>query len=121
VSYYYPRSNLCKLFRQFFNYGILRVNVVKKHLDAFRCIHFLPPVFVASLVLLGIGGIFQPLLWKALLLIVGLYISYILVGAAATVLKIKKLRYFIALPFVFATMQISWGIGFLVGLVKTYK
>ena len=39
VSYYYPRKDLRLLAKQFFNYGILRVNVIKKHGDAVKLLH----------------------------------------------------------------------------------
>ena len=90
-------------------------------MDAFKFIHFLPPLFVSAIFVLGIGGFFLPLLWKALVVIVGLYLIYTLLGAVVTTAKIKKVQYVVALPIIFATMQISWGIGFIVGIAKTYK
>lgn len=121
ISYYYPRNNLRKLFRQFFNYGILRVNVMKKHISAIKLMHLLPPAFVATTIALAIGGLFLPDLWHLFFFVLALYALYIIVGAVITVAKAKKLQYILTLPFVFATMHMSWGTGFLVGLFKTHK
>jgi cellulose synthase/poly-beta-1,6-N-acetylglucosamine synthase-like glycosyltransferase len=121
ISYYYPRNNLRKLFRQFFNYGILRVNVMKKHVDAIKLIHLLPPAFVATSLVLALGGLFEPILWKVLVLVLALYALYIGAGAVITALKVKKLQYIFTLPVVFATMHTSWGSGFLIGIFKTHK
>ncbi|MBN1479538.1 glycosyltransferase family 2 protein [candidate division KSB1 bacterium] len=118
ISYYYPRKNLFRLFKQFFNYGIFRVNVMKKHIDSVKLIHFLPPLFVATMVVLSVGGFFVPLLWKLAAVVLALYILYIILGAFLTAGKVKKIHYVPVLPPVFATMHISWGTGFLVGMVK---
>jgi len=119
ISYYYPRKNLRTLFRQFLNYGILRVNVIKKHYDALKLIHMLPPAFVGLIVILGIGGFFLPSFWSVLAVILALYLLYIVLGATLTTIKLKKLKYMVILPLVFATMHISWGIGFFIGIFKT--
>ena len=121
VSFYYPRKNLKRLFRQFFNYGILRVNVIKKHFDAFKLIHALPPTFILATVGLLLASISNPLFLMLALALIYIYVAYLFVGSLMTVLKINKLNYFPILPFVFFTMQMSWGLGFLAGLFKTYK
>ena len=121
VSYYYPRKNLKGLFRQFFNYGILRVNVIKKHFDAFKLIHVLPPAFVLTVAILLILGFIDPIYWSLLLGLLAVYLFYLLLGSLITVWKIKKFSYFFVMPLVFLTMQVSWGVGFLVGIFKTYK
>lgn len=121
VSYYYPRKNLRGLFRQFFNYGILRVNVIKKHFDAFKLIHALPPIFILAVLILSVLSFAKPVYGSIMLGLIALYLIYLLIGSLGTVIKLKKLSYFPILPFVFLTMQISWGLGFIVGVFKTYK
>ncbi len=119
VSYYYPRKNLKTLFKQFFNYGILRVNVIKKHADALKLVHLLPPLFVGVTILFGIGGFIMPRLWYAFLIGLVLYVFYTGFGAVVTAARSKKFAFIFVLPLVFATMQISWGLGFIVGIFKT--
>jgi len=121
VSYYYPRKNLPGLFRQFFNYGILRVNVIKKHFDAFKLIHALPPAFILGLLAFSALALVKPV-WGSLALgLIALYLIYLLIGSLGAMIKIKKFLYLPILPVVFFTMQISWGLGFIVGVFKTYK
>lgn len=121
VSYYYPRPNLRKLAKQFFNYGILRVNVIKKHPDAAKPVHLVPPLFVLSTLLLLLGGFF----WQTCLILCGmlwlLYLLYLIVAAFITCRQVRSYRYLAALPAVFMAMQLAWGSGFLVGIFKTYK
>jgi GT2 family glycosyltransferase len=121
ISYYYPRPNLRRLFRQFFNYGILRVNVIKKHHDAAKPVHLVPPAFVLATVLLGVAAGRWPLAGWVLLLLWLLYVLYLAAATLVTCREEKAYSYVPALPAVFMTMQLAWGAGFLVGLFKTYK
>jgi GT2 family glycosyltransferase len=73
VSYYYPRETLDALAKQFFNYGILRVNVIKKHFDAFKWIHIVPPAFVFLFIALSLAGLIHRICWHALILVMLLY------------------------------------------------
>jgi len=51
-SYYYPRKSVLKFIKQIFRYGILRVNVIKKHFNALRLFHLIPPIFVLTIILM---------------------------------------------------------------------
>ena len=121
ISYYYPRPNLRRLARQFFNYGILRVNVIKKHPDAVKPVHLMPPLFVLTTLGLLLAGLRWPLAGKILLLLWGIYLLYLLTAAVTTCCQEKRGAFMLALPLVFLTMQISWGVGFIIGIFKTHK
>lgn len=121
VSYYYPRKTLGRLFKQFFNYGILRVNVIKKHQDALKLVHLLPPAILGGVLFLVILSLFKPTVVWALVGLVLFYFLYLLYGTIHTCLKNRAFQYFFILPVIFAVMHFSWGLGFWVGLFKTYK
>lgn len=121
VSHYYPRKTIARLVKQFFNYGILRANVVKKHRDAFKWIHAVPPLFIAISLALLVAGLLQPLSWKVLLPLWVIYLSYVLFATVITALKNRDLSATPRLPLAFIAMQLSWGLGFIAGLFKTYK
>ena len=115
-SYYYPRKNLKKFIYQMFRYGILRVNVLKKHLSAFKISHIIPPLFVVCLVTL----IILTILFK----IPSIYFFIFVVGYFAaniigTIYKSSKENtlYLIVLPLIIFLMHFSWGLGFIVGLI----
>lgn len=120
VSYYFPRANLRKLIKQFFRYGILRVNVVKKHLDALKFLHIIPAGFVFFLITSGILALF----WRAVTPIFGglvlLYGVFLAIASLYTGLR-YGLKYLPALPLVFAALQLSFGTGFLVGIFKSHE
>jgi len=121
ISYYYPRATLRRLWRQFFNYGILRVNVIKKHPDAVKAVHLVPPVFVLTTLLLAAAAFRWPPAGRGLLAIWAAYLLYLAVASFSICREEKSWSCLPALPAVFVTMQIAWGLGFLVGLFKTYK
>lgn len=121
ISYYYPRATLGRLWRQFFNYGMLRVNVIKKHHDAVKVVHLVPPAFVLASLLLAALTAWQPAAGWALLALWGLYTLYLIVAAVTTCREEKNVTFLPALPPVFMVMQIGWGLGFWVGLFKTHK
>lgn len=121
ISYYYPRKTLGRLFKQFFNYGILRVNVIKKHQDAVKAIHLLPPLFILAIIILALASFHLPVFRLLLGILAVLYALYICWGSIYTSVKNKTGKYLFVLPLVFLTMHISWGLGFWTGLAKTYR
>jgi GT2 family glycosyltransferase len=115
VSYYYPRKTISSLFRQLFRYGILRVNVIKKHADAVKWIHLVPIAFlgvIAALLVLG--------QWKALILLLGFYVLAVLYYSLRGALR-EGMRYLPVLPLLLATIHLGWGTGFVVGLFKSQE
>ena len=121
VSYYYPRENIFQLAKQFFNYGILRANVMKKHFTAFKFIHILPPVFVFLSLFFSILGFYNPFFLKLLLVLWIVYTIYLFIASLVTLAKDRIIKYAFFYPVIFLTMHICWGSGFIVGLFKTYK
>jgi ABC-type uncharacterized transport system permease subunit len=53
-------------------------------------------------------------------LVIGLYLLVCLAASIATAYK-SNWRYLPLLPFVFATLHLSYGLGFLIGLVKFWN
>lgn len=116
-SRYYSRGTLRKLWRQYYQYGFWKVRVLQKHPRQMQPRHFVPPAFVATL--LG-GALFAPIsplirrLWTFVLV---LYLTANVVASWLTAAK-RGWRHFPLLPVVFAILHISYGLGFLVGLIK---
>lgn len=119
VSYYLPRKNLLRLAKQFFRYGIFRVNVVKKHVDALKLLHLIPPVFVLSLLISGIFSIFSAGMKPFFLALLLLYALFLTVATLTTAFR-NGWKYLPVLPLAFMMMQLSFGFGFLTGLFKSH-
>jgi succinoglycan biosynthesis protein ExoA len=121
VTYYYPRASIKRLVRQFFIYGIARVSVIKKHFDAIKLFHLLPPLFILTSIILALLSLLTKYSLAVLAGIWSFYFFYVLTASLITSLQRKKLHFFFLLPVIFVAMQLSWGIGFLTGIFKTHK
>ncbi len=116
-SGYTVRSAPGSLIRQYFQYGLWKVRVLQKHPRQMRPRQFVPPLFVGTLLLLSVGALFAPAARFALLAAAGAYFLVCLVASAAAGRR-TGFPEAILLPAVFAALHLSYGVGFLVGLVR---
>lgn len=119
-SRYYSRSSFQSLWRQYFWYGYWKVRVMQKHPHQMRPRQFVPPAFVAAIISAIVCSCFFPIGQALLKLIIGVYTLANLVASIATVRKGGWL-YLLFLPFVFATLHLSYGLGFLCGFLKFWN
>jgi succinoglycan biosynthesis protein ExoA len=115
-SKYYSRSSFQSLWKQYFQYGFWKVRVLQKHPGQMSIRQFIPPVFVLSLLLSIILSITTA--WGSILLstIIGCYcIANILASFWTTRMCFGKI---FILPFAFVILHLSYGLGFIWGLIK---
>jgi cellulose synthase/poly-beta-1,6-N-acetylglucosamine synthase-like glycosyltransferase len=115
-SEYTVRSTPSALWRQYFQYGYWKVRVLQKHHRQMSLRQFVPPVFVLALIgsaFLALSSILRPLS-----LVIPLF--YLVANLGASFLTASKRRWgaFPLLPIIFAILHLSYGLGFLVGLVR---
>jgi len=114
---YYSRGSLSSLWKQFFQYGHWKVRVLQKHPRQMQARQFMPPLFVAALLLTALTAlIFAPGLWL-FFIVAGSYILVNLVFSLITAARTEWLN-IILLPFVYSCMHLSYGSGFLTGLLR---
>lgn len=122
VSWYYTRSSLASLFRQYFQYGFWKVAVIRKHHLPASWRHLVPGAFVlancwflAALILKETAAHAVPS-WSTSF---GFGIDTLYVGAslffAFTTAKKNGWTLFPLLPLVFGIYHLAYGIGFLGG------
>jgi len=131
-SRYYSRASLRKLWRQYYQYGFWKVRVLQKHPRQMSIRQFAPPLFVLSLVFsISFGSILAylsphsslfltPDTWNMIPVVFCLIPgAYVLANLAASVYTSSRRgwRYLPLLPVVYAILHVSYGLGFLVGLV----
>jgi succinoglycan biosynthesis protein ExoA len=116
-SFYHGRSSLRDLCGQYFRYGRGKVRVMRRHPSEIRLRHLIPSVFVLSLIGSAALGLFSP--WFALLfgVVVGCYVLASLL-VASNIAREEGWRYLPLLPLAFACLHLSYGTGFLVGVVR---
>jgi succinoglycan biosynthesis protein ExoA len=116
-SRYYSRSSLKSLWRQYLQYGFYKVRVMQKHPRQMSLRQFIPPLFVASLILISVLSLFFAPVRLLLAVEIGAYLAANL-GASLITAGKTGTQYFIYLPVTFAILHIAYGSGFLYGLVK---
>jgi glycosyltransferase involved in cell wall biosynthesis len=106
---YFSRASWRRLGKQYFQYGLYKVRVLQKHPRQMSARHFAPAGFVAALALAPLLGA-----WPFATL-VG---AYALAACAAAALAPRAGLGALLLPPTFAVLHVSYGAGFLAGLVR---
>lgn len=116
ISYYFPRNSITKFLKQMFRYGILRVNVLKKHKDSLKITHLVPSSFVLINLLLLFLGLERIIDIRFLY---GLLSVYFGIGITTSLTKLfpKKLAFLPTLPLLVFMMHTAWGLGFIIGFI----
>lgn len=125
VSWYHPRASLGSLFGQYIQYGFWKVAVMRKHGRTASLRHFVPGLFVLALLLLPALYLVAALAGSPAIAALaglgwaGVAGSYSLVSLAMALGAVPSagLRTASLLPLVFGIYHVSYGLGFLAGLV----
>jgi succinoglycan biosynthesis protein ExoA len=112
-SIYYARENLAALARQYWRYGYWKVRMLHRYPETIRLRQALPPIFVASLILLPLLSLRFPVLQWVFLLEVVSYLVVLIFAALLAALNQKRMHIVVGLPLAIATMHIAWGAAFL--------
>jgi glycosyltransferase involved in cell wall biosynthesis len=116
-STYYSRASLRGLWNQYFEYGYWKVRVLQKHPRQMRSRQFAPPlmvmVFLAASLLISYGG----LIGSVALTPIIVYVLATLI-ASYSAARNSRWRHFHVFPVVFFILHWSYGLGFLIGLLR---
>jgi len=117
---YISRTTFSKLWKQYFQYGFWKVRVLQKHNYQMQARHFVPPLFVISLLFTLLAAFLFPIGPALFALLIG---SYFVANLSASIYSSSKrgwenLKF---LPIVFAILHFSYGLGFLVGLFRFWN
>ena len=113
-SRYYPRGSYKSLFKQYYEYGLWKVAVIKKHKKPARISHLVPMMFVAFLLLCLIAPLKFTFPVLLLYLLLNFYFSF-------TNPRVSKLSDKLRLMLVHSIIHIAYGVGFWVGIFKFWK
>jgi glycosyltransferase involved in cell wall biosynthesis len=116
VSYYYARDSLWKLWRMYYQYGYFKPLVARKVGGFLTIRQVIPAVFVLGLLL---SGTFAP--WTAYSgwALCALVFAYVVadLGSSICVGFQRGVRCAFAIPVVFPVLHLSYGLGFLKGVL----
>jgi glycosyltransferase involved in cell wall biosynthesis len=116
-STYFARATLPSLARQYWRYGFWKARMLCRYPHTIRLRQALPPLFLVSVLLLGLAGIWLPVArWLAAGEVLLYALALIMVGAQVAY-KRKDFSLFWGVPLAIATMHVSWGAAFLWSLL----
>ncbi|MEM9595669.1 MAG: glycosyltransferase family 2 protein [Acidobacteriota bacterium] len=110
---YYSRSGFRSLWRQYYQYGVWKVRVLQKHTRQMRPRQFVPLIFVLALLTTLAAATVSPLGRLGFAAVTGTY----LVTNLAVALRAHPSG-FLRVALAFSILHLSYGTGFLVGLVR---
>ena len=111
-SNYYARKNLTELGKQYWRYGFWKNRMLRKFPNSLRWRQAIPPLFVLTMIILGIASFFVPIARIIFGTGVGLYLLA-LFSSSIIESVIKKDGCYLMMAFAFATIHFCWGSGFL--------
>ncbi len=115
-SLYYPRTSLCKLFKQYYQYGFFKIRVIQKRkgLASFR--HVIPLIFILSLS----SSFFYYFIYQDEIPFLTISLSYTFLSISASFYQIirnlNKWKSALVLPLVYSSMHFAYGFGSILGL-----
>ena len=116
-SRYYPRTTPRSLWRQYFQYGYWKVRVMQKHPLQMRSRQFAPPLLTGALAAVALAAPFTAWGRAGLALVGGAYLAANLLASAWTARR-GDAASAPWLPVVFTILHLSYGAGFLTGLLR---
>jgi succinoglycan biosynthesis protein ExoA len=117
-SVYIARATLPKLAKQYFRYGFWKWCMLQRYPNTLRWRQGLPPLFVLSVIGLGILGVFASLFRVLFAAEIIIYVFALISAGVQAAIRQKKFFLFLGLPAAISVMHISWGAGFLWSMIK---
>jgi GT2 family glycosyltransferase len=117
-SVYFARITMLGLVKQYFRYGFWKWRMLRRYPSTLRWRQGLPPLFVLSLIGLGILGVFLPLFRVLLAVEIIIYAFALTAAGLQAAFKQNKFSLVFGLPLTISSMHISWGAGFLWSMIK---
>lgn len=116
-SVYYARSDFKSLIRQYFRYGYWKGKMLKRYPQTIRWRQFLPPVFILSLLTLGLLTAITPIAGWLLMIEIGIYLGGLFLSGVLLSVKQKQPSLMIGFPIAVIGMHLSWGSALLWSLI----
>ncbi|MCK5044590.1 glycosyltransferase family 2 protein [Candidatus Parcubacteria bacterium] len=121
VAYYYPKSNFKDFLIHNFNDGVWAIYPFKFVKMPLRLRHYIPLIFVLSLIMTGLLGIISLIFFYLFLAISVIYLLTSFYFSLKITMKEKDVRYLFLMPIAFANRHIGYGLGSLWGMLKLWK
>lgn len=117
ISYQYIRSNLTEMLKQKFDNGFWIGGTLRFYPKCLSWFHFVPLIFVVSIILCAILAFCGQGLF--LILLICAYLLFDVYITSNAMKSKKRCIYFAFLPVIFPMLHISYGVGTLFGIIHT--
>jgi glycosyltransferase involved in cell wall biosynthesis len=119
VVNYFVRNSLSGIIKQFFRYGLWKTKTLSIHPDSLKKRQLAPVAFVLFLATLVIGNLILPYPYIPILNWVSSAIGFCWLILILRIWKDSpKITNILLIPVIVLSMHISWGLGFLYGLLR---
>jgi cellulose synthase/poly-beta-1,6-N-acetylglucosamine synthase-like glycosyltransferase len=118
-SIYFARSTFRELTHQYWRYGFWKWQMLKRYPDTLRWRQALPPLFVLSLIGLLVFSIFKSVFIFVLGIELAIYFVIMILAGIHSAARHRRIGLIPGLPLSIFIMHISWGGGFLWGILKS--
>jgi glycosyltransferase involved in cell wall biosynthesis len=115
---YFARDTLPALARQYWRYGYWKARMLRRYPFTLRWRQALPPLFLLSVLIMGLLSIWAPLVRWLLFTELLLYVLVLCFVGLQSSLKKRDLALMIGLPLSIATMHLAWGSAFLWSVLR---
>lgn len=112
---YYVRPSLKRLLKQYWQYGVWKGRFLRCDPKSLKLRHLIPPLFVMTVLLSALLGLFHPFGIWALTAALAAYAAFIVLALVDMARK-GYWKYLPVMPIVLAAMHWSWGAGIWYGL-----
>lgn len=114
---YFARENLSKMARMFYQYGLYKP-LVNKKLGAISTFRQLVPLWFVLFLLTGaVTCLFRPQMFPYFLVFLAFYLLVAFLVSVSNAIKQNSIAQLFLTPICFFTIHISYGVGYLKGLI----
>jgi glycosyltransferase involved in cell wall biosynthesis len=118
-SVYFARATLGALARQYWRYGYWKFRMLRRYPETLRWRQALPPLFVSSVAVLALLGIWFAAARYALVTELAVYVLVLLTAGLMKAIRQRSRSLTVGLPLAIATMHFGWGCGFLWSMLSS--
>jgi GT2 family glycosyltransferase len=119
--YHRRRSTVAQYTRQLFNMGRARVTLARLHPGSLEPLHAMPALLVLAGRFLSLLPVWLNAAPVILLPCSAAMLAFLVILAIDSALRLRAPRAFLIVPFLFLLQQASYGIGFLLSLLRSEK
>jgi len=113
-----PKDTLRKWIKRMFQYGRARMKIMRKHPSSFKPVYLISLIYVVSLIFFPVAYFISNILFKFFLLVIFIFLSSSIIFSLSTYSKHRKVKYIGLILITYISSVISYGIGFLYGVLK---